>query len=83
MLKLKNLERWLEAEKRRFLELSSIADLEAARHSVEEADRALAAAKAREAELSQATKHQGVQASVIEDQALVASACVLSLEEEH
>lgn len=76
------------------MELSSIAkkarahhwkgkeDLKATKHSVEEAECALAAAKARVAEHSRAVKTSRVQVSATEDQALVASTCLLPLEEE-
>lgn len=94
MFMLEDLEKPLEAKKGQYLVLSLIAEkakaqhqkgkenLEAAKHSVEEAERALAGVKAKEAELLQAAEVFRMQARETEDQASVASACVTSLEEE-
>lgn len=92
MLELDDLEWWLKTKKRWSLELSSIVekektqhrkgreDLESAKHLVEEAERALAAAKAREVELSRAIKMPQVEVNVVETS--ITFGCVLSLEDE-
>lgn len=49
---------------------------------VEETARALAAAKARETELSLVVKASRVEVNVARDQASIASSCVLSLDDE-
>lgn len=94
MLELEDLERRFEAEKKHSHEVFSIFerlraqhqkcrdDLEADKRQVEEMEQALAAAKASEAELSQAPEASRPKVNVSEEQVQIASALVLPLEEE-
>lgn len=53
-----------------------------AEHALDVTQHALVDAKAREAELLKATEASRVQAGEAEDRAMIASACMMSLEEE-
>lgn len=69
-------------EKAKFQLQKDLEDFEAAQHQVEEAEWALAAAKAREAELLLVIEASRLGVNGSMDQAQITSTCILSLEEE-